>query len=476
MTAPTMDSSKGASLLGDLRRFISDYVVLPSPEALDAVVLWVVHTHLIDAFESTPRLVLSSAEKQSGKTRLLEVLSELVLNPMHTSSSTSAAVFRSIADTPRTILLDEADTYFGQKPTASGEELRGLVNAGHRRSGTVHRCVGDPANMRVVEFRVFAPVAIAAIGDLPDTIIDRSVVLTMRRRAPLERVKPFRYREVSEPARELRDRLASWADAHLEDLRLARPAMPMGLEDRPADVWEPLLAIADAAGGAWPASARTAALALNEVRADRDASTGVQLLGDLHQVWGPTDQATSTDLVARLVALEESPWGDWYGKPIDQRWLAKYLRPYGVRPTKLRVGARTAQGYRRADLLDPWSRYLPSEAEHPEPRNTSLLSRSGSTPKGTAVPDVPDVLDVDAEAEAATTDLASNRARACHEGRHGVCPGGWRRSPDGEFLADSRCACPCHRGDTRHGSTPLRAGAGASLNGAKRSDRRWVDG
>lgn len=361
-----------APILADVEALLRRFVAFPSEHCLVAVTLWAAHCHLLGAFESTPRLALLSPEKGSGKTRTLEVLEPLVPNPMHAVNCTAAALFRAVAAKSPTLLFDEADTYFGPRSKGDYEELRGLVNAGHRRGAVAYRCVGEPSKMEVREFPAFAAIALAGIGDLPDTILDRSVVIAMRRRSPDERVEPFRERKVRPYANELRDRMAAWAKRNTERLSEAEPALPPGITDRPADVWEPLLAVADAAGADWPSRARHAAVELNRARAERDPSLGVRLLADVRAVF-QEEKVFTDDLLERLNGLDEAPWGELRGKPLDSRGLARRLRPYAVRPKQVRIGEATRKGYERADFADAWSRYLalPANTETSETTDTA---------------------------------------------------------------------------------------------------------
>jgi hypothetical protein len=358
-------SSEGADLLSRLADFLACYVAFPSPEARDAVALWIVHAYAIVCFESTPRLALLSAEKQSGKTRTLEVIELLLFNAKHASNLTPAALFRLVgSEESCTLLFDEVDVFFGNR-AKEHEELRGLLNAGHRRGAMAYRCVGEPSKMRVEEFPAFCPVALAGIGDLPDTILDRAILIAMRRRAPGEAVQSFRRREVQPQAEEIRDWIRDWCDHHQIELEAARPMMPVGITDRPADTWEPLLAIADVAGEEWPERARRAAVRLNEERQAADPSLGVRLLADTRTVFAvkEVDRLASGVLVEALVALEESPWGDIRGKALEARSLARRLAPYKIRPKVVRIGESTPHGYDLGDFIDAWERYLPTPRE-----------------------------------------------------------------------------------------------------------------
>jgi hypothetical protein len=346
--------------LAAVAQFVRTYVVLGEHE-VTAVALWVFHTHAFDATETTPYLQVYSAEKRSGKSQLLEVLLQLVAKPWRAITPTEAVVFRKIAEPRPTLLLDEYDAIYGPK-AAHHEGLRALLNAGFRVGMTVPRCVGDGSKMRVVDFEVFCPKALAGLGDLPDTVADRSIPIELRRRKRSETVAGFRFRDAAHAAEPLRTALAELAEESLDTLAEARPVTPEQLSDRAADIWEPLLAIADAAEGDWPRRAREAALYLSDRTAREDASRGVQLLGDVRAVFNGEDRLASAELVRRLNEIETSPWGGWNrGLGLDARGLALLVKGYGIKPASHRIGDKTPKGYLRADFEESWERYL-SEA------------------------------------------------------------------------------------------------------------------
>jgi hypothetical protein len=356
---------EGVAVLDEIDAFLARYVAFPSDEARWAAALWAAHTHAMDAWSSTPRLNLMSPEKQSGKTRALEVLGLLVWKPLHAVSISAAALYRVISTDQPTLLLDEADTYLGVVVAKQHEDLRGLINAGHRKGAMVYRGEVAGKKVNVVEFPAYAACALAGIGDLPDTIVDRSVIIRMRRRASGEHIEPFRSRLVEPVANRLQERLAEWVGAASTDWADAWPEMPPGITDRPADVWEPLLIVADAAGGHWPDRARRACLMLNAQRVASDPSPGVILLADCRRIFQSreVDRLTTEQLLEALTSLDESPWGDLRGKPLDARGLARRLRKYDIRPGDHRFVDATRKGYRIEDFHDAWSRYLSPVAD-----------------------------------------------------------------------------------------------------------------
>jgi hypothetical protein len=211
------------------------------------------------------------------------------------------------------------------------------------------------------EIPAYCGVALAGLGWLPDTIMTRAVVVRMRRRAPNERVEPYRRRDEAARGHALRDQLAAWAAAHEAKWAETRPDMPDAIVDRDADVWEALLVIADAAGGEWPKRARAAAVELVKAAKARDPSLGIRLLADLRTVFIMADDAKAmftTDILKQLRALDDAPWDNIKGDALDARGLAWRLHQFDVESKQVRVGDVTGKGYRRVDLHDVWVRYL----------------------------------------------------------------------------------------------------------------------
>jgi hypothetical protein len=223
----------GAALLDQVHAFIGRFVAYPSEYAHDAHTLWVAHTHAMDAWESTPRLAALSEEPASGKTRVLEVTEPLVPRPVEAVNVSPAYLFRKVgAEEGRpTILYDEIDTVFGPKAKAN-EEIRGLLNAGHRKGAVAGRCVVIGKQVKTEEIPAYCAVALAGLRDLPDTIMTRAVVLRMRRRAPDEQVEAWRRRIHAQEGKEIRDQLALWAEGALGSVINTWPEMPKGVTDR----------------------------------------------------------------------------------------------------------------------------------------------------------------------------------------------------------------------------------------------------
>ena len=404
-------------VLDALVDLFNKYTVLPHDSCAPALALWAVHTHVSPAFYTSPRLVLTSPVPGSGKTRVLELLALVCHSPRMTVGSTTAALFRRIGQahrdevTPPTILFDEIDAVFGSnRPSEQTEQLRALMNAGYKRGATIDRCEGDATNMQVIEWPVFSPLALAGLESrLPDTITTRAVVIEMRKRARGETVAPYRERDAVAEVATLVDALAAWAPGAVSDLQHARPAMPEGVYDRPSEVWEPLLAIADYAGGRWPTLAREACVRFVTAPVYRAPSLGVELLHDIREVMGhgsdpdyPTvDRIGSVDLLAKLRDREESPWRDLdHGRGLNARRLGQFMAAYQVASIPVRIGGRTCKGYvtfgneKQVGLADAWARYLDDPMQKSVTSVTSVTPQVNGTKSGNPEASVTDTLAV----------------------------------------------------------------------------------
>jgi hypothetical protein len=368
----------GSAVLDRLHATLTRYVVLPSSEAVDAVVLWIAASHAQPAWAHAPRLVIRAPEKRCGKSRLLDIVEGTCCQPLITVNASAAAVYRSIgSDDPPTILVDEADTIFGGKNAEANEDLRGLLNAGHQRNRPTIRW--DNARNKVEKIATFAMAALAGIGQMPDTIEDRAVVIRMRRRAPGEKVAPYRQRRDGPQLRLLANDLNQWLRGNLPALEKAEPVMP--LEDRAADTWEPLIAVADLAGGEWPERARHAAEVMT---AERDGNTvnsdRIRLLTDCRAAFGPHDAIPTTVLLDRLKADPEAPWAEYGNNGLTAMKLGALLREYDITSGNVRFTTGQAKGYQRSDFLDAWQRYCPETDPSGEASQPSQPSPPSSAP------------------------------------------------------------------------------------------------
>jgi hypothetical protein len=375
----------GFLLITDLVRLLARYVVLP-PSAAETLALWVIHTYAFHLRHISTYIGVESPEKRCGKTTLLTILSELVNRPIVASNISPPALFRVIEETRPTLLIDEADTLL-----QGNDELRGILNAGYtQRTGYVVRVAPTPpvapklrakadAPSALLRFSCWCPKIIAAIGRLPDTLADRCIVIRMQRKTPKEQCE--RLRLLAGEAESIRRQCARFVADHAADIASARPDIPPALNDRAADIWEPLFAIADLAGGDWPQFARQAATNLTASAQDQNPISS--LLLDIAVVFTvtQTDRLFTRNLLIALNALTDRAWKELNkGKPINDLWLSRQLRPYGIRPRSFWIGGSQGRGYLKDDFHDVFRRYVPNS-------DLDALFQDTKTPRQETVPD-----------------------------------------------------------------------------------------
>lgn len=361
-----------AQALKDVGAYLSRYVVFANDHQQTAVSLWVATTWAIETFDVAPYLLITAPERQSGKTRLLEVLEPVVRKPIFASGISPAALYRVVEKEHPTILLDELDAIYGPKAQGN-EELRALINSGHRRGAKTYR-MGGGTKTKLESFDSFSAKALAGIDSgrqIPDTIVDRSITIRLQRRAPDEEVVRYRRREATKEGMELAGRLETILEGFIDNEDW--PEMPRTLSDRAEDIWQPLIVIADSAGEDWPAQAREAAESIYGTPDPADDSLGVRLLSDIRSIMR-SDRITTSELLESLTGLEEAPWSDLYGKAITPRKLAELLRTFGITSHNVRTDLGQGKGYTLGDFAGSWRRYLPkAEDRDPIPYEQSLL-------------------------------------------------------------------------------------------------------
>jgi putative DNA primase/helicase len=351
----------GADLLADLERVFVRYIHLPKGASVE-LALWTLHAWTADAGDISPFLVLVSPTKRCGKTNLLITLLYLTPRSELASNISSSALFRYIEEIRPTLLIDEADSF-----VKDDEEMRGILNSGHTKAAAhVIRNVEVNGEHKPRRFSTWAPKAIATIRALADTLEDRAIILTLQRKPKSAKVERLRKRDNSEFAG-LRRKALRWANDNFDKLTDPDPEIPEALNDRAADNWRPLLAIADLAGGDWPRKAREAALILS---GEDVSAVNVDLLADIKRAFGDLDAVTSADLVAALTADPERPWAEWKGgKPLTQNNLARLLQSFGiVSETVHPVGRSHAKGYLRVRFEEAWAGYLPGQNPPSQPK------------------------------------------------------------------------------------------------------------
>jgi hypothetical protein len=399
---PWPEPVDGKALLDALECMILLFVRLPK-WAAETLALWVLHTYAFQLRQVATYIGIESPAKRCGKTTLLTVLCELVNRPVVASNISSPAFFRVIEEKKPTLLIDEADTVLHRN-----KELHGIFNSGYAKKtayvirasnrngeaggqknggqrsedGSQRAEVGEQKSdlkkkgkaTWLLRFSSWCPKAIATIKHLPETLADRCIVIGMHRKHWSERCERLRTLKGTE----LRRKCARFVMDHAKEIAEAQPEIPSDLNDRAADIWEPLLALADLAGAGWGKKARDAALGLTAVA--EEESPIVTLLLDLWIMFIQQEEAQgnggpqaakkkggtrvfSRDLVAKLNYRTDRPWRALCkGKEVTELWLSQQLRPYGVLPKTMWIGERAAKGYLEDDLVEAVRRYVPKSA------------------------------------------------------------------------------------------------------------------
>jgi len=347
---PWPDSVDGAEVLHQVAARFSLQVVLP-PGAAHAIALWDAHAHASEAFLHTPRLNLSSPESECGKTTTLDLLATMTPRALRTENLTAPVLFRLVAQHRPTLLLDEVDTYL-----TTSDELRGLLNAGHKRGACAYRCEGEGNAVRA--FNAFAPAVLSGIGELPETLHDRSIRIWLLPAQP-EQVKSHFDSRHHEIETVLCRKLARWTQDNFAALQTCDPSLPPGAYNRVADNWRPLFAIAHIAGSDWPLLAAEAYTHLTTGEDKAEALAG-KLLADIRHIFTQTrkDRISSTELVNELHKLPGGQWlsalGSGTGKGPVRRstfnWLGRQLGRFGIKARTIRNGAECTKGYLLADF------------------------------------------------------------------------------------------------------------------------------
>ena len=298
-------------------------------------------------------LAVTSTTKREGKTTLLEITTATCAKPLPTTNISSAALFRSIEGWGPTLICDEMDKQFKKN-----DDLRTLFNAGHTRATAfVIRVVGDKLEPRA--FNIFGPKAVGLIGKLPSTMQDRSIEIRMRRKTQGQQISRIMRNRLEKECAALRSQIVRWLEDNKERISEETATPPLELDDRAADNWRGLFALASAVGGPWPERTKGAALRLSEIRKE-DVDFGEELLGDLQQIFGEQVRMFTSDILTKLNELDDRPWPTALrGKPINAHWLARKLKPFNIKPRDIRYGDIVLKGYfREGPMEDAFKTYL----------------------------------------------------------------------------------------------------------------------
>ena len=339
------------TLANGMATLIRSHCVMTDHEA-DTAVLWVVSSYLINAFEIFPKLSLISPEKRCGKSTAMRAVSSMCKDGLLTSNTSSAAIYRLTENYALTLFIDEADTLL----KSGNPELVGLINSSHNKSSSdILRCSGEDHTPKA--YSTWMPMVLASIGELPSTIMDRSIVINLRRMKASENVVriPGNFNDACQI---IRRQLLSWCESHFRAIESSPVEPPRIGNDRATDNWLPLFTVAGQIGKSWPTKCEAAYATLTTV-SELEEST--QLLADLSRILSeyPDQRIYSEELIHKLCEDDTGPWLTCnYGKRITASHMAKLLRPYSIKPKCFRVGSNTRRGYEKFQFGDVFERYL----------------------------------------------------------------------------------------------------------------------
>ncbi len=362
-----------------VENYFKRYVTYPSLHALTAHVLWVVHTYLMALWDITPRMGFFSPEPGSGKSRALEVSRRVAHNPMPTASITGASFMRMVHKGDYTIFIDELEGIYGSAAARDANStLTSVLNAGFESDAVAHRCEAKTNKPEI--FNIYAPVMMAGLkrAKLPDSLKSRMIAIDMKRRLPGKTEADFRKRHAESEARPIREALEKWCDEAEGKINLDDIVLPSDIRDRDADIWEPLFAIAQVAGGDWPERVTEAARWFVNTRVDDSAdSSGLRLLRDCVVVLEHTHTCKPDWLRSQLFNMIDSPWSTWgkNGTGITTFMLKQWLKDYGIKPYAVKVGGDVVKGYHLKQFKEELARY--PEPTGPQPEGDGYTGYSG---------------------------------------------------------------------------------------------------
>jgi hypothetical protein len=352
---PPVDGAKvlddGAKVLDEAVDFIRRFVILPSAAYADVCAVWAAGTHAYQAFQSYPRLGFVSDHPASGKSRAM-MINGLLCAKTKTLTNYTAAVLVRWLTKGRTVALDETDTIF--RTDRSAPLMQAALNDGFTFKGVADKCSGGDD---VTEKSIYCPVMFGGLRRLPPATMSRSLLVYMEQRKPEQKIDSYMARLHDPQGEAIGAALGDWAGSVAAELASAWPDLPDGCEDRTADCWWALFAIADVAGRDWPDRIRAAYAELTKgITAEPEKPPLQRLLEDIGTVWTAGDRIGSAELVKALKSLQGTPWATWWPDAVAPREMAAMLRGAGIEPRKIRIPGRApVQGYYRADFEDAFT-------------------------------------------------------------------------------------------------------------------------
>ena len=353
---PWEESVNGETLFAEIVDLINRYVILDPSQAV-AVGCWIVFSYGFDAMRICPQLLINSPSKRCGKSTLLELIMSLVLRPLPAANISPAAVYRSIESWNPTLLIDEADTFLN---STGNEEITGILNSGHNRGlAYVVRTQEVNGDHVPVRFSTFCPKVIAMIKVPTDTIVDRSIVITLVRKLSTQRVDAIPI-DAAEQMKDTRRRILRWVTDNLEAVKFDIEAAPVMANDRARQNWAVLVAFAQSMGPQVHAAILKATSDLSDTSGVEE-NIEVDLLTDIHELIASETRThiQSSVIVNTLCKMNERPWLEINrGKALTENKLARLLKPFNLTPEKFRDGLATHRGYSVSALQAIFDRYL----------------------------------------------------------------------------------------------------------------------
>lgn len=356
----------------EIERYLSQYMVFPNEGLPFVVALWIIGTYLWPELDVFPYLSITASTKRAGKTRLLELLKFMASNPQWMTGGTGPAMFYMIRDESPTLLFDEAERLSSE---AVGI-MREVMNSGYRRGQTIPRVV----DKKTEHWPSYCPKAFSLIGDVNDTLRDRSVVIRLKRGSPdkMDRLTRFVWGRAEAEGNAIG--LAVKARVEDEKKKLldafdSFAGLSFLTSDRDEELWTPLFVLCQvfapsrivelqriAVDIATEKTADAASYSdLNGDGAEQQAQNeeyGLVLLRHLAQVMGTEQQITTADALQRLYDMPTAPWRKFKGTGLTPVMMADLLAQFsGLTPKPVRFGKQfkgagqpVKRGYTRKDV------------------------------------------------------------------------------------------------------------------------------
>jgi Protein of unknown function (DUF3631) len=348
-------------LVANVEKYLDSYISFADPIYRLPLALWTLGTFCYPEFDAFPYLVITSSTKRSGKTRLGELLSFACSNARNFAAMTAATLFRSIEAESPTVFFDEAETLSSE----SANTMRAVLNVGYRKGQTIPRTSGNT----IKEYPTFCPKVFILIGDVYDTLRDRSIVVTMRRGEAPQR---FIYDVAKGLGAAIAETAAEAIKAHTADIAEVFASHPRldFLTDRDEEIWTPLFTLAhifcpdrinelsqcavDIATEKTAESRRYTQLESEDQSAD--AEYAEKLLLDLYALLLTHGKIiASREAVDLLKQVPTSPWRKFRGAGLSIRDMANMLSRFGVKPARIAKGSGRGnqtflRGYKLAEV------------------------------------------------------------------------------------------------------------------------------